>query len=141
MSYLKQFSRNLFPNLSYGNPFDYFINPIFGDFHRNDFSIDVAEKNSNYIVKANLPGFNKEDIELAIDHNRLTISANIEQLEQIPNSEKLIQNERYSGAVSRTICLPTPVDEINSVAHLKNGVLEVVLGKKKIENGNRLQIK
>lgn len=141
MNYLGNFSKNLFPNLTYGNPLSNFVNPLHGDFLRPNFSVDIKEKNDEYILNAELPGVKKENVEVRIDNDRVIISAKIEQYDQASNDEKIIQSERYFGSVSRTFYLPTKIDKTTSIGHFKNGVLELALKKSKIENGNRLEIK
>ena len=141
MNYLRNFSKNMFPGMIYENPFNYILNPLHGDLLRSNFSVDVKEKNGTYIVHAELPGVKKENVEVSIDDDQLTISADIEQYDQASKDEKIIQSERYFGTVSRTIYLPTAVDKAASAAHFKNGVLEITLAKANKISGVKLEIK
>ncbi len=141
MNYLRKVSKSLFPGFFYENPLSYLINPLHGEALQSDFPIDVKERNGTYIVHAELPGVNKENVEVSIDGDCVTISADIEQFDQRSSDEKIIRSERYIGAVSRMICLPTPIDKKSSAAHFKNGVLELLLSKAKSANGSKLEIK
>ncbi len=79
MKYLNKLSGNMFSNLMHDNPMAYFIKPLHGDSLTSDFSVDVREKNGSYLVHAELPGVKKEDVEVSIDGDCITISAEIEQ--------------------------------------------------------------
>ncbi len=118
-----------------------FANPLHGDFLKPNFPVDVQEKNGSYVVNAELPGVKKENVEINIDNDRLTISASIEQYDQKSNEGAIIQSERYFGSVSRTIFLPTAIDKNASTARFKDGLLEITLGKLKNTHGNNLEIK
>ncbi len=141
MSSLRSFSGNMLSDLMHENPISYFINPLHGQSLRSDFSVDVREKNGAYLVHAELPGVKKENIDVRIDNDSFTISAEIEQYDQKSDDEKIIQSERYFGSVLRTIRLPFQIDKASSSAHFENGVLELTLGKSKNLNGHKLTIK
>ncbi len=141
MKYLNKLSGNMFSNLMHDNPMAYFIKPLHGDSLTSDFSVDVREKNGSYLVHAELPGVKKEDVEVSIDGDCITISAEIEQYDEKSEDEKIIQSERYCGSVSRTIRLPVEIDRSSSSAHFENGILELVLGKEKKKAGKNLEIK
>jgi HSP20 family protein len=141
MKYLDKISRNMFSDLIHENPIAYFIKPLHGESLRSDFSVDVREKNGSYLVHAELPGVNKEDVDVSIDGDCFTISAEIEQIDQKSEDEKIVQSERYCGSVSRTIRLPMAIDRAASSAHFENGILELVLSKEKKKAGKNLEIK
>jgi HSP20 family protein len=141
MKYLDRLSGNMFSNLMHGNSMAYYIKPLHGESLSSDFSVDVKEKNGTYLVHAELPGVKKEDVDVSIDGDCFTISAEIEQMDQESEDEKIIQSERYCGSVSRTIRLPMTIDRTSSSAHFENGILELVLSKEKKKAGKNLEIK
>ncbi len=140
MTYLRRLSGSLFSDLIHENPVAYFIKPLHGESLKSDFSVDVREKNGVYIIHAELPGVKKEDVDVSIDGDCFTISAEIEQYDQKSQDEKIIQSERYFGSVSRTIRLPMEIDKAASKAHFENGVLELILTKEKKIGGKKLEI-
>ncbi len=140
MTYLRRLSGSLFSDLIHENPVAYFIKPLHGESLKSDFSVDVREKNGAYIIHAELPGVKKEDVDVSIDGDCFTISAEIEQYDQKSQDEKIIQSERYFGSVSRTIRLPMEIDKAASKAHFENGVLELILTKEKKIGGKKLEI-
>ncbi len=92
------------------------------------FKTDITENDKEYVIEADLPGFNKEAIQLEMADNRLTISAKKDDVAQ-ENSDNYIRKERYMGEVSRSFI----VDDVNEdeiKAEFKDGVLKVVLPKK-----------
>lgn len=92
-------------------------------------SIDVYDKKNEIVVKAELPGVEKENIDLTISENSLTIKAESKKDEEI-KEEDYYSREIHYGTYSRTITLPAEVDSSKAKATLKNGILEIVLPKK-----------
>jgi HSP20 family protein len=94
------------------------------------FALDLSENDQNLIVRATLPGFDKEDVNVEIDDGVLTISAehNEEKTEGGEN-ERFYRRERRFGSVQRRIQLPVPILENEAHADLSNGVLTLHLPK------------
>ena len=100
--------------------------------------IDVIEEKDKYIVKADIPGVVKEDIDVSVDHNVLTVSGKKSQ-EQKVEKEGYLRSERYYGAFQRSISLPAEVDTGKVTAEYKNGTLELTVPKR--EDAKPKQIK
>lgn len=96
--------------------------------------IDVAENDQSYAVKAEIPGVDKQDIDVSIDGNQVSISAEVKRESSKKEDERDIYTERYYGQVYRSFSLPTEVDSGKANAHYENGVLRLTLPKK--ENGS-----
>ena len=94
-----------------------------------NFDLDVKETDTSYIIKADLPGVEKENIDIRLDNNMLTISSERKN-ERIDTSEKYHYFERSYGKSSRTICLSSKVDSEDIVASYKDGVLHLIISKK-----------
>lgn len=90
--------------------------------------VDVSETDKAVIVKASLPGFKKDDVEITVDEGVVTIAAKKLE-EKIEKGEKFYRRERLLGAVSRRIALPVAVIEDEVKAELKEGVLVLILPK------------
>jgi HSP20 family protein len=105
-----------------------------------DIKIDVTENDTQYTVKAELPGVEKNDIEVKIDGNRVSISAKVERKQELKEGERVIRRERYSGAVSRSFSLASEIDEATAAAQYKDGVLSLTLPKKAANEQKRLTI-
>jgi HSP20 family protein len=100
--------------------------------------IDVSEADGSYLVKAEIPGVNKDDIHISVDGNVVSISAEVKKEKEEKKDEKVIRSERYFGKVSRSFTLASEVDADKVQAKYNNGVLEVSMPKK--TNGKKKSI-
>jgi HSP20 family protein len=107
--------------------------------------VDVAEKDNGYVVHAEIPGVSKDDIQVTIERNQVTIAAQVKKVSEAKNGEpsnggRVLRSERYYGAAYRSFLLPVEVDETASEAKYENGVLELKLAKKAALAGRKLTI-
>ena len=103
---------------------------------------NIKESETDYLLHAELPGLQKENIQVTIDEGSVTIAAEIKQHDQQTKDEKVIHSERYYGSVSRSFQLPVTIDQAVSEAKYENGVLELKLVKKASSNNyQQLKIK
>lgn len=91
--------------------------------------IDVKETDQAYLVKADMPGYKKEDIKIAVDGSLVSISATMEGQEEKTEGET-VYSERYSGSQYRSFTLPQEVDDTQTEAKYQDGVLQLTLPKK-----------
>lgn len=91
--------------------------------------LDVTEDEKAYTVKADLPGVSKDDIKVAIDGERVSISTEVKH-ESEKEGRNTLYCERFSGQQSRTFSLSTAIDDSQATAKYENGVLELTLPKK-----------
>jgi HSP20 family protein len=92
--------------------------------------VDVREDPKAYIVHAEIPGVKKEEIQVNIDGNQVSISADVKREFEEKKDERLLRAERYVGRVYRAFALAQDVDQETAKAKYENGVLELVLPKK-----------
>jgi len=102
--------------------------------------IDVTEADGEYKVLAEVPGVRKEDIQVDIDGDLVSISAETGKEKQTKEGERVLHSERYYGKVSRAFRLGQEVDQIRATAKYTEGVLELVLPKKTTAAAKRLSI-
>jgi HSP20 family protein len=101
-------------------------------------SMDVAEQDEEYVVTADLPGLEKDDIDLSISERTLRVSAEREESTDESDEEgTYIRRERRRQSVSRAITLPEEVSEENASAAYNNGVLTVTLPKRDRSSDSR----
>ncbi|AKB60771.1 Hsp20/alpha crystallin family protein [Methanosarcina mazei] len=100
---------------------------------------DVAEEDNKVIVTTDLPGIDKENVELNLRDNLLVISAQ-KGKEEETEKEGYLRKERSFMRYYREIPLPDYVTEDGATAQLKNGVLTVTLPKTKAVTEKRIQI-
>ncbi|MBI5659220.1 MAG: Hsp20/alpha crystallin family protein [Nitrosomonadales bacterium] len=92
--------------------------------------MDVSEAGSHYMVKAEIPGVQKDDIRVTIDGNLVSISAEVRQEKDVKEGEKVIRSERCYGKAMRSFRLDQEVDQDKAEAKYADGVLELTLPKK-----------
>jgi len=90
--------------------------------------VDVIEKEGEFLIKAELPGVDKKDINITITNNILTLEANMSKEEKEEKTEYYRQ-EICRGSYRRTFELPAAVKESEAKASFKNGVLELTIPK------------
>jgi HSP20 family protein len=103
--------------------------------------MDLKEDDKAYTVHADIPGVKKEDIQVSIDGNRVSISAESKIEKEEKEGEKVLRSERYSGKVARSFTLLHDVDEAQAQAKYSDGVLELTLPKKAGTATKKLEIK
>ena len=108
----------------------------------NGFKTDIKDIGSAYELSADLPGFKKEDINIDLNDNTLTISAERKfEKEEKNNEGNYIHRERSYGSFSRSFDL-SGIDPENIKAKYNDGVLTITLPKqdKQLQNNRRLEI-
>jgi len=91
-------------------------------------SVDISETNKDYVVKAELPEVEKDDVHVAIENGMLTISGE-RKYEKEDETETQHHVESMYGRFSRSFTLPADADELQISAKSKNGVLKVRIPK------------
>ncbi len=102
--------------------------------------VEVKEDDKSYTIKADVPGVKKDDIQVDINGNQVSIRAEVKQEKEEKKGEKVLHSERYYGMVSRSMQLPADVDSQAAKAEYKDGVLNLVLPKKASAQSKRLAI-
>jgi HSP20 family protein len=102
--------------------------------------IDLSETDNAYSVKAEIPGVKKEDIDVRIDGNQVTISAEVKQDKEEKKDGRVLRSERRYGYASRSFALASDVDQAGADARYANGVLELKLPKKAPAAGKRITV-
>ena len=90
-------------------------------------ALHVIEKPEGYEVQAELPGVRKEDIQVEIHDNLVSIAAKAASHAERKEGERVVYSERIDGQLSRRFTLPVEIDESQSRAKFDNGVLSLNL--------------
>lgn len=107
------------------------IASIFSDtgFSGKSFNVDVKDNGDSYELKAELPGYTKEDVHLSYKDNYLSISASKEESKDEKDEQgNFIRRERYSGSMSRSFYIDN-IDEQKCNAEFKDGILTITMPK------------
>lgn len=90
--------------------------------------VDVIDRDGEILVKAELPGVDKKDIDVSVTNNTVTIKGSTSKEEKEEKGD-YYRCERSSGSFARTISLPADVNEDKVKAKYRDGVLELMLPK------------
>jgi len=103
--------------------------------------VDVSETAKEVIVKAELPGMDPKDIDVAVNGNVLSLRGERKKKEQEEKGENFYRVERRYGAFTRSIRLPAEVDGNKVKATYKDGVLNVSLPKTKETSTTKIEVR
>ena len=137
-------------NITRINPFEELFNDFGKGFWVKPFAfptetelkmrIDVTEDEKAFSVKADIPGVKKEDIQVDIDDDVVSVRAEVKKEKEEKKAEKTVYSERSYGMVSRSFTLPSAVDEKAAKAEYKDGVLNLTLPKKSNGSAKRIAV-
>jgi len=101
---------------------------------------DTTETEKTFEVKAEMPGVKKEDVNVSIDGQRVTIEGECQQANEQRQGEQVVYSERSTRKYQRSFTLPTEVDDTSAQARLEDGVLLLSLPKKQGGTARKLTI-
>jgi len=103
-------------------------------------AVDIKDEPTRYIIFADLPGIDKKDISISMEHNVLSIKGKRceEKTEQKQNFKRV---ERVKGLFHRRFSLPETADGQAIDASIQNGVLEIIIPKRDIAMTKHIEIK
>jgi len=102
-------------------------------------SVDLEDRGKDFVATVELPGFNKNDVNIEVTDDSITIHAKKTQTEE-EKKKNYIRRERAAQTYYRRIQLPEKVASDNAKATLNNGVLEIALPKKEPKETKKLAI-
>ena len=124
-------------------PRKFYLDDIFDNFvttNRNDMKCDIYEKEGNYHIEMDIPGYNKNDISIEVKDGYLTVTAEKKEEENV-EEKNYIKRERIYGKYQRSFYLGD-LDTDNVDASFNDGTLKIVVPKKEvIENKKTIEIK
>lgn len=139
------FDRRSYKPMFFEDSFDKMFDDAFRDFwgsneleRRDAFRTDVIDQGDSYLLQAELPGFDKEDINIDLKNDLLTISASHKEEKDEEDKNKYIRKERYYSSYSRSFRVNN-MEASDIDASYSNGILEVRLPKKDVESQNTVQ--
>jgi len=103
--------------------------------------MDVTETEDGYMIHAEMPGVNKEDINVEIEGNQVTITGDMKREWEKKEGDKVLRSERYFGNVYRSFTVPAELNEALCEAKFVNGVLELKLVRKLPVAGKKLPVR
>jgi HSP20 family protein len=103
-------------------------------------SVDIAETDDEIVVKAEIPGVSKDDIDITVDNNQLILSG--EKRQEVEEKEKnYYRVERSYGSFKRIFNLPSTADVGKVEAAYDDGVLTIQIPKTEVARGKKVEIR
>jgi len=102
--------------------------------------VDIYEEGDNLILKAELPGVRKEDLDVSVENNLLTLSGERRQESEV-KEDQFHRLERFYGKFTRSFTLPVGIQTGHIHAEVRDGILTVTLPKAEEAKPKRIQIK
>lgn len=102
--------------------------------------LNISETDKTFEVQAELPGVKKEDVKIAVEHQRVTIEGESRREQQPRKGEHSVYSERRASKFMRSFMLPVEVDEAGAEAHMENGILTLTLPKRQASEATRIAI-
>lgn len=100
---------------------------------------DVIDRDEDFLVRVEVPGVDKKDIEVSLADNMLTVKGKVQHEEKEQKGD-YYRCEISQGAFSRTVLIPAKVDTSKVAASLKDGVLEVTLPKLEVSKRRKIKV-
>lgn len=101
--------------------------------------IDIEDAGDSFVLTADLPGYQSDDIDVELAGESVTISATRDE-ETEDERERYVRRERRRRSVTRSVRLPGAVDEAETEAEFNNGVLTVTFPKRDVDNGRSIPV-
>ncbi len=106
---------------------------------------DIKDKKNKYEVVIDLPGYEKDNINIELNNGYLEVSAKVEKNEKHEDEEKFVRRERFYGECSRSFYVGNEIKEEDITAEFKNGILRIDVPKKeekpKLPENKKIEIK
>lgn len=103
-------------------------------------ALDVAESESAFTVKLEVPGVAKEDVKVSIDGRNVTVQAQSQHSEERNDGDRIVYRERSLGSYARSFRLPVEVEQAEANAKLDNGVLTLTLPKRNVRTAAQITV-
>jgi HSP20 family protein len=126
-----------------GRDFETLVNRLFNGREGTGFApyaVDVREDSDHIYVEADLPGFNKNEVDITLENSTLTISAEKKAETKSEKAGEFLLNERRYSRFLRSFTLPPTVDEDSVQANLSDGVLKVTLNKREETKPRKIKV-
>lgn len=107
-----------------------FRDPFFTDGESKIMKTDIKEKKDKYLIDIDLPGYDKENIELEVENGYLIVHATIDNNNEEKEEGRFVRKERYMGSCSRSFYVGDEVKSEDVKASFKNGTLKIEIPKK-----------
>ena len=102
-------------------------------------AVDVYERNNNVVIKVEVPGLNKEDIEVTATEDSISLKGEFKHEEEV-KEEGFCRRERRAGKFYRTIPMPTAIKPNQVKANFRDGLLEITAPKAEVAKAKEKKV-
>ena len=102
-------------------------------------TVDIVDGESSVLLRAELPGMKREEIDVSVENSTLTINGEKKREDEV-SEERYHRMERFFGSFTRSFTLPNSIDAGGVKASYRDGVLEVVLPKHEDAQPKRITV-
>lgn len=106
-----------------------------------DVKVDIVENEKSFVVTADLPGMDKDKIEITLENNKILKIAGMRHVEKQETAPGVVRQERMDGRFERVLELPAECRSDGIDASYKNGVLEITILKKEPKKTEAVKVK
>lgn len=111
------------------------------DFTDSTSGMDIYETDDSIVVEAQVPGVKEENVDVKVDGNVLTITAEEQEVEEEKQKKKTIFKASRQTCFSYSTSLPRMVDSSKAQAEVENGVVKVIFPKEKEDKAKKIEVK
>lgn len=115
------------------------LSDLWGTYEMRSPGMDVIDRENEVVVRVELPGVDKKDIEVSVSNDTLTVKGTSGR-ELTEEKGNYYRSEIRKGAISRTISLPPGLDSSKAEAKLKDGLLELTLPKNAVSKRKTIKV-
>lgn len=109
---------------------DFFGDDIFTKRSSNLMKTDIREKKDKYVIEMDLPGYEKENINISLDNEYLVITGKVVREDNSDEDDRYVHQERFYGECSRKFYVGDEITDQDISAEFKNGILKIEIPKK-----------
>ena len=103
-------------------------------------AVDIEETDTEYRVVADLPGISKENLDVSVNDDILSIVVSSEEEGEQKSEGRILRKERYQGKITRSFRLSDALDSENIQANYKDGVLSISVPKKELTQPRKIEV-
>ncbi len=104
-------------------------------------ALDVTETDRAYVVKLEMPGVAKEDVQISVDGRVVSVQAQTQRSEERKEGERVLYRERSFSSYARSFTLPAEIDPADVTATLEQGVLNMSLPKRSAQSTAKITVR
>jgi HSP20 family protein len=126
----------------FDDTFERFFTPVASDLQGpRSPALDLTETDRAYVVKLEMPGVAKEDVQISVEGRAVNVQAQTQRTEEKKDGERVLYRERSFASYARSFTLPAEIDPSDVTATLEHGVLNMTLPKRSAQTTAKITVR